>query len=395
MPLNPLVAATAAPPIPEAKSWIARYGGSAGPLIDLSQAAPGDPPHRDLLERLGRAAASPEACTYGHLTGDREFRETYAQHVSDLYGAHVDVEDVAITAGCNQAFVVAVMTLAKAGDAVLLPSPWYFNHKMTLDMLGIEARPLPCRPEAGFVPDPADAEALIDARVRAIALVTPNNPTGAVYPAETIRKFQDLCASRGIFLILDETYRDFIAPEPAAPHGALATERWRASTIQLYSFSKSYCIPGHRIGAMVADRAVIAEAGKIIDCIQICPSRVPQGPLAWAIGALGDWRAENTREILRRQEACLAAFSALPGWSVDSIGAYFAYVRHPFDCSADEVAAWMARERGVLCLPGSYFGPGQERHLRLAFANVGAAALSELPARIAGTPFAESRRASG
>ncbi len=85
-----------------------------------------------------------------------------------------------------------MMALARAGDNVLLPTPWYFNHEMTLTMLGVEPRALPCDPAAGFVPDVATAEALIDARTRAIVLVTPNNPTGAVYPPQTIAAFAAL-----------------------------------------------------------------------------------------------------------------------------------------------------------------------------------------------------------
>ena len=382
MPLNPLLVATDVPPIPEAKGWTARYDGAAGPLLDLSQAVPGYPPHPGLLERLGAAAATVEACAYGPIAGDDDLRASYAEHVSAIYGGSIEAEDVAITAGCNQAFVVAIMAIAKAGDAVLLPSPWYFNHNMTLDMLGIEAWPLPCRAEHGFVPDPTEAETLLDHRVRAIVLVTPNNPTGAIYPAETIGRFQELCARRGIFLILDETYRDFISPDATAPHGAFGGTAWRAGTIQLYSFSKAYCIPGHRVGAMIADRSVIGEAEKILDCVQICASRTPQRALVWGIGALAAWRAENAVEIIRRTEACRAAFAGLDGWSVDSIGAYFAYVRHPYDRPASEVAARVAAERGVLALPGPYFGPGQNRHLRIAFANVGVEALAEIPARL-------------
>ena len=108
------------------------------------------------------------------------------------------------------AFFATMMMLARHGDAVLLPTPWYFNHQMSLDMLGIEARPLPCRAEAGFVPRVEDAAALIDEKVRAVILVTPNNPTGAVYPDHVIESFASLCREKGIYLVLDETYRDFL-----------------------------------------------------------------------------------------------------------------------------------------------------------------------------------------
>jgi aspartate/methionine/tyrosine aminotransferase len=380
--LNPNLTLTAAPPIPEAKAWTARYDGSAGPLIDLSQAVPGYPPHRDLLQRLGDAARSHEAAAYGDILGDAPLRSAYAADVSAIYGTRIEAENIAITAGCNQAFFIATIALAKAGDAIMLPTPWYFNHKMALDMLGIEAIALPCRAENGFVPDAYDAGKLVNNRVRAIVLVTPNNPTGAVYPPKTIAAFRDLCAERNVPLVLDETYRDFIKVD-APPHACLAEPDWQKTVIQLYSFSKAYCIPGHRAGAIVADESTLAEVAKIMDTLQICAPRIPQLVLPWAIDALRNWREENRQEIARRAAAFTGAVDALDGWSIGSIGAYFAYVAHPFRDRGDvEICEWLAAERGVLCLPGGYFGPSQEGFLRVAFANVDVSEIEQIPQRL-------------
>jgi aspartate/methionine/tyrosine aminotransferase len=379
--LNPLLAATAAPPIPEAKAWAAAYGGELGSLIDLSQAVPGYPLHPDLLARLGQAAGTRDAAAYGDILGDEDLRAAYAAHVSACYGGRVGAENVAITAGCNQAFFVAMVALAKAGEAVLLPSPWYFNHKMTLDMLGIETVPLRCRAEGAFVPDPDDARRLIDRRVRAIVLVTPNNPTGAVYPPEVVGAFHKLAAERGIALVIDETYRDFLPG--SRPHDVITGGDWQDVLVQLYSFSKSYCIPGHRVGAMVASPAILAEVAKILDSLQICAPRVAQRVLPWALPALADWRAGNSAIIAERAEAFEAAIAASNDWKLHSIGAYFAYLEHPWPgASGTDVSEALARERGVVMLPGSYFGPRQERFLRAAFANVDAVAMTDIPARL-------------
>ena len=155
--------------------------------------------------------------------------------------------------------------------------------------------------------------------------------------------------------------------------------------IQLYSFSKSYAIPGHRMGAVVADARLIEQLGKILDCIQICAPRTAQAALPWAIEALRDWREANRTEINARAATFRRALEPLPEWRIESVGAYFAYLRHPFaGASAQAVAEKLATERGVLCLPGSYFGPGQEGHLRVAFANVGADILADLTDRFRG-----------
>ncbi len=381
--LNRNLLDTGTPPIPEALAWLSAYDGALGSAISLSQAVPGDPPPVAFLQRIAEAAGSAEATRYGDIFGDEALRQAYASDVSSVYRASLEVENVAITAGCNQAFFVTVMALAKAGDAILLPSPWYFNHKMTLDMLGIEAIPFPLSPEEGFLPDLQAARELVSDRVRALVLVTPNNPTGAIYPDALLRDFASLCHEAGIALVVDETYRDFRTGGDA-PHSLFGTPDWAETDISLYSFSKSYAIPGHRVGAIIGGGTIISEIGKILDCVQICPARAAQMALPWAIDNLRQWRAEAADEIAGRAAAFQVAMRQAPGWRIDQIGAYFAYIRHPFQgVSSTQVAEELARSCGVLALPGTYFGPGQEGHLRVAFANVGLDRIAELGKRFA------------
>ncbi len=389
--LNPLLLATDAPPIPAAAQWRAGYDGRLGPLIDLAQAVPGLPPPEALLDRFAAAARRPETATYGPILGDAGLREALAEDVRAVYGGDIAPDDIAITAGCNQAFFVAMLALAKAGDAVILPAPWYFNHKMTLDMLGVTAVPLPCRAEDGFVPAVTEARALIGARTRAIVLVSPNNPTGATYPPTVLEAFQDLARETGLALVLDETYRDFLPEGRTRPHALFESAGWRDTTIQLYSFSKSYAIPGHRLGAMMADRLRLAEIAKILDCMTICPPRTAQAPVAWAVEGMRGWRAEVRAAVNRRAALFADAIAAARGWSVSAIGAYFAYVRHPFGGSAEAAAERLAREAGIVTLPGSFFGPGQEDHLRFAFANVEDAEILAAAARLRGAPVTPPR----
>ena len=172
--INSLVLNTDSPPIPLVQEWGRAYTGQRGPLIDLCQAVPGYPPHPAMLEHLAIAVAQPTSAKYGPILGDLPLREVYASHLSALYSARVQAEHVAITAGCNQAFFATLLTLVGRGGTVLLPTPWYYNHQMTCDMLGLEVRPLPCSADNGFIPDPEEAERLLDDQVRVIVLVTPN-----------------------------------------------------------------------------------------------------------------------------------------------------------------------------------------------------------------------------
>ncbi|TCM58276.1 hypothetical protein C8J36_101176 [Rhizobium sp. PP-F2F-G48] len=367
---NPLVARLSPPPIPSVAAWAQGYDGGLGPLLDLSQAVPGYPPHADMLTWLGEAASSTQAAGYGPIEGEMPLRTAYAAHVADLYGAPLTSRHVQITAGCNQAFVASVIALAEAGDTILMTNPYYFNHETTLSMLGINVDLVPCDAAGQFVPDIESIEASLHPRVRALALVSPNNPTGAVYPADRLAEIFDLCRTKGIWLILDETYRDFLDDIAAPPHDIFSREGWQSHFVSLYSFSKSYCIPGHRLGAITGGVQMIQQIAKIMDNLQICAPRAGQIALVKAIPSLAEWRAENRREIGRRSAAMRAVMEGLQGWKIESIGAYFAYVRHPYpDISAEFVAAKLAALAGVVCLPGDYFGEIQEGFLRFAFAN--------------------------
>jgi len=384
LPLSPRIRATFAAPIPAAKAWAARYDGRAGPPIDLTQAVPGYPPHPDLATRLAEGAASPIQARYGAIDGDEALRVALARDINRVYGGDVRTEDVAITAGANLAFAMAMTVLCGQGDQVILPVPWYFNNAMALTMQGIETLPLSCRAEDGFVPDPDRAATLITPRTRALVLITPNNPTGAIYPPDLIARFSKLCRERGVWLILDESYRDFLPDSALPPHALFSEPSWRDGIIHIYSFSKAYCVAGHRVGAIVTGPAARVELNKVLDTMQICPPRGPLPGLVWAIDSLHDWKANNRAIMAERAAAFRRGVGQLPDWRIDAIGTYFAYLRIP-EGAADALATCekLAAECGLSSLAGPFFGPGQERHLRLAFANVDLEAIAEVPARLA------------
>lgn len=386
LPLNPAIAATFRPPVMEARRWLEGVTFTPErPLINVSQAAPVDPPPEPLRRAMSEAALNqPDAHFYGPVLGRSELREAVATDWSRAYGGVIRPEQVAITQGCNQAFCATIQTLAGPGDEIILPLPWYFNHKMWLDMQGIRSVGLHCG--QGMIPDAAEAAKLITDRTRAIVLVSPNNPSGAEYPAETLRAFFDLARSRNLALIVDETYRDFDS-RSGAPHHLFADPDWGDTLIHLYSFSKAYRLTGHRIGAVVASEARMIEIEKFLDTVAICASQIGQIGAAWGMANLTEWLAGERAEILARRAAMDAGMASLEGWKVKGCGAYFAWVEHPFDLPSPELAKRLVREAGVLLLPGTMFMPEGDadgaRHVRIAFANADVAGIGTLMQRLA------------
>ena len=368
-------ATTFPPPVMEARRWLDGVAHPADrPLLNVSQAAPVDPPPAPMREAMAQIVLNDaEAHLYGPVLGLRELRAEVAQQWCENYGGTVTADQVAITSGCNQAFAAAIATLCTEGDEVIIPVPYYFNHRMWLDMSGVTTVPLMVG--AGMIPTADDAAKLITDRTKAIALVSPNNPCGVEYPAETLRAFMDLARTKGIALIVDETYRDFDS-RTGAPHDLFSAGDWDDTLIQLYSFSKAYRLTGHRVGAVIAGTARLAEIEKFLDTVTICPNQLGQRAALWGMQHLGDWLAGERLEILDRRAAINENFHVLAdkGWELLGCGAYFAYVKHPFAMSSADLAPLLVKEAGVLLLPGTMFMPsdlpGGESQLRIAFANI-------------------------
>jgi aspartate/methionine/tyrosine aminotransferase len=380
--LSPRISHIEAPPIAEAMTWI-KPGERNRELLNLCQAVPSYAPADILQAEIARLAHDPATNLYTDINGIGELRECLSRHMAADYRGTVAADNVAIVSGCNQAFCATMMALAQRGDNVVLPSPYYFNHQMWLDMLGVEKRLIPAFVEQRPYPSPEDAAAVIDEKTRAIILCSPNNPTGANYPPDIIAAFYDLASKRGIALVIDETYKDFrTTPEPL--HGLFGLPDWQDTFIQLYSFSKVFALTGYRVGSIIAGPRILQETEKILDCMAICAPHISQGAALFGLQNLDDWKREKQELMQARREALFSAFASPKlKYQLVSSGAYFAYVRHPFENeTAKSVAMRLAGEHDVLCLPGSMFGPDQERYLRFAFANSPAEEMASLVERL-------------
>ena len=365
--LNPSLQQVVESPIGETKRWLAgRSFPQDRPLLNVSQAVPGYPPPDALIEHIRDSAGQFAAAQYTPILGIPALRSALAADVSARYDARIDEGQVGITSGCNEAFCVATMAVAQAGTEIILPVPYYFNHDMWLRSAGIA--PVYLETGKGMLPDPVVAASLVSDRTRAIVLVTPNNPTGAIYPPDLIAEFRELAARHGIALIVDETYRDFL-PD-GAPHHLFSSSTWTETVIHLYSFSKVFSLTGYRVGAIVAGEPVLDQVAKLLDSLTICPPAIGQMAALYGLGHLEQWRADKRDEMQRKIERFTAAMAETP-WHVESAGAFFAYVRHPFGGTAARVVARrLLEEQSVLSLSGDMFGPEQERFLRIAFGNL-------------------------
>jgi aspartate/methionine/tyrosine aminotransferase len=352
-------------PISTLAAAIRAYDGER-PLIDLSQGVPNMPPAPTIVKRLTEAVNEPDSGGYAARGGLPELRRMMAEELSRAYHGVVAPEQVLITAGCNQAFCAATSALASPGEEVILPVPYYFNHDMWLRMDGIT--PVHLEMAAPFVPSVAMAERLITPLTRAIVLVTPGNPTGATIPPEVVGGFFDLVRRRDLVLIIDECYRSF-RPTEASAHAMFARKDWADHVVSLHSFSKEFALPGYRVGAAVGHPDLVTEMAKLVDCMAICAPRIGQEAAIAALSSALDWRSGYAQELREKLTYFERMMSGRPGgFELSSAGAFFGWIRHPFEGEpTEEVARRLLMDLGVAVLPGTIFEPRDSRHIRVSY----------------------------
>lgn len=276
------------------------------------------------------------------------------------------VSRVLVTAGGNQAFVNAVLAVTDPGDEVVLPTPYYFNHEMAVVIAG--GVPVGVATAADYQ---LDVQAIADAitpRTRAIVTVSPNNPTGAVYPEDTLRRINALCGERGIFHIHDEAYEYFTYG--TARHfspGAIASAA--RHTISLYSLSKAYAMASWRVGFMVIPEHLLDAVSKIQDTLLICPPAVSQYA---AMAALQAGRAYPAAHLARLDGMRRMIFEVLSSpevpCDVPSVeGAFYYLVRVHSTLDPMTLVERLIREHGVAAIPGSAFADTAPCSIRISY----------------------------
>jgi aspartate/methionine/tyrosine aminotransferase len=341
-----------------------------------------------LTEYLATLLNNPQTARYSPDEGLPEVREELCRYYRTRYGAAIDPSQLCLTIGASQAFWLAMVVLCRAGDEVLVATPYYFDHVMGLQALGVRPVLLPFNEQGGGLPDRAAIAASISPRTRALLLVTPGNPAGTIVPPAQLAELRELARQRNIALILDETYQAFI-PGMARPHELFGDPAWGDHLIHIASFGKTFALTGYRAGLLAASAPFIHQALKVQDSMAVCAPRITQQAIAYGVRHLDDWVAGNCRMMQRRHDLFCHELEhfANPFRRVTS-GAFFAWLRHPFaGHSGRQVSRRLLQRAGLLTLGGEIFGPGLEGYLRIAFGNLAEEQIPEAVRRLGVLPL--------
>jgi aspartate/methionine/tyrosine aminotransferase len=362
-----------APVIPIVGRWTAETPGT----ISLGQGIVAYEPPPEATAAIRTFGGSLADHRYGPVEGLPALVAAIERKLADENRITVRPEGrVVVTAGGNQAFMNAVLAITDPGDEIILPTPYYFNHEMAVVIAGAVAVGVPTTAE--YQLDVARLAAAITDRTRAIVTVSPNNPTGAVYPEAALREVNALCRSRGIFHIHDEAYEYFTYG--GVPHfspGAIAGAA--AHTISLYSLSKAYGMASWRVGYMVIPAGLHDAVNKIQDTILICPPAVSQQA---ALAALAVGRRYATAHVAPLDDVRRAILAELSREDVpcdvpSPDGAFYYLVRVHSGLDPMTLTERLIKEHKVATIPGSAFADPSPCSIRISYGALGADSVME------------------
>jgi aspartate/methionine/tyrosine aminotransferase len=349
------------PVIPIVGRLIADHPGT----ISLGQGVVHYPPPAEVLSAISRFDGSIHR--YGDVCGDESLRE---QIRNKLWAENrIDcAQDAAIvvTPGSNMGFFNTVLAIADVGDEIILMSPYFFNHEMAIEIAG-------CTPV--IVPTTADYQLDVEAirqaitpRTRAIVTVSPNNPTGAVYPPHDLIQVNALCKSTGIYHVSDEAYEYFVYD--GAEHFSPASLPGAAEhTISLFTLSKAYGMAGWRTGFMVVPQQLLMPIKKIQDSHLVCPPRINQIAASAALKVGFDWCRPRIAEFARVRNTILSELEVLRDRCTVPVprGAFYMLLQVQTQQSDMALVESLVRDFGVAVLPGNTFGVQDTCALRISY----------------------------
>ena len=351
-------------------------------VISLGQALPFFGPPAAALAAARAALDGPDVNIYSTDPGLPRLRALLSARLATTAGIESTADDLMITAGANHAFMLAATTLVDPGDEVVLPAPLFTNHDMAVRALGATVVEAPVSDRVTFAVRWSDVEPHLTPRTKAVVLCTPSNPTGAVLePREGVRIVEEL-ARRNIFVISDETYMQFVFE--GAHWSAASVPGWRRNVVVVGTFSKCFGMMGWRVGFMLADAAVCAEAVKVQDAMIICAPVISQIAAEAAVRESWDHPQSFREGLLERRQAMIDGLARIPQlrWTPTG-GAFFGFVRVDGCDDSAALAASLLEQVHVVTIPGSAFGRSGEGHLRLSYGAASVEGVRDATARLA------------
>src|SRR2546422_1335918 len=214
------------------------------------------------IKEAAKQALDAGATHYGPSAGLPELREAIAKHVAETRGVPVAPEEVVVTPGAKPIMFFTIMALIGDGDEVIYPNPGFPIYESVINFVGGVPVPIPLREESGFGFDLELFERRVSSKTKLIVINSPENPTGGVLDRDQLERIAAIAAARGILVLTDEIYRQFLYEGELASITNLPG--MRDQTILLDGFSKAYAMTGWRLGYRVRPPPLPQQGGRAL-----------------------------------------------------------------------------------------------------------------------------------
>ena len=319
----------------------------------------------------------PNASGYSDSKGLFAARKAIMHYTQGKNIAGVHIDDIIIGNGASELIVLAMQALLNTGDEVLVPAPDYPLWTAAVSLAGGTPRHYICDEGAGWMPDLADIRAKITPNTRAIVVINPNNPTGALYPAELLKEIVEIARQHQLIIYADEIYDKVLYD--GRSHTSIASLAEDVLCVTLNGLSKNYRVCGYRAGWLVISgdkRHALdyIEGLGILASMRLCSNVPGQYAIQTALGgyqSINDLVAPDGR-LTRQRDLAWDLLTAIPGVScVKPEAALYLFPRldpkvYPIQNDQDFILDLLEKER-VLVVQGSGFNWHQPDHFRVVF----------------------------
>jgi len=341
-------------------------------VISLAQGIPSFDTPEPIKTFVQQKIAEGACAKYSLTPGLPQLRELIAESLL-REGMHYDPEsEIIVTCGSIEGIAATLLTLTQPGDEVILPTPSYASYQEVVRLAGCTPRFAVLREEDNFAFDREAFERCLSARTRAILYCNPNNPTGTVFSRAETRALVELAEHYGLFLVIDEAYKDFVySKEPYYSPAQLAAVR--SHVVRVFTFSKAYGMTGWRVGYLHSDARNTREILKVHDALVTCAPVVSQYAALAALEYGEAYLAAFRVAFKERRDRTLEHLDLLSHVFdyQKPEGAYFVFPRVkdivPWARDSRRLARRLLEEAKVAVVPGVAFGPSGEAHLRINF----------------------------
>ena len=304
-------------------------------------------------------------------------RKAIMQECQRLNVRNIEIDDIYLGNGVSELITMAMQALLNNGDEVLVPAPDYPLWTAAVSLSGGTAVHYVCDEQADWFPDIADIESKINSNTRALVIINPNNPTGAVYSNDILLQLIELCRKHGLILFADEIYSKIIYDD--AVHTSVASLCDDVFIVSFNGLSKSYRLAGFRSGWMILSgpkehASSYIEGLEILSNMRLCANVPAQFAVQTALGghqSINDLILPGGR-LKEQRDTAWELLTQIPGIScVKPLGAIYMFPK--LDPSVykidDDVALIMdiLEQEQILLVQGSAFNIEDTQHLRLVF----------------------------